>query len=170
MNPHFFFSLLAPRLPHVMQGAEDTGCEVHDGRAGEESSGGVQLPRGVRFLQTVHQDADDISAALEHFVLVQEELDVETFQAVRQLTLSHDVLLELQNEAKFELAFPRRERRRGRPPDPARLGSSVCFAPQKIRHLSRPQSLCRTTPSKKKSCDAVRALPPLNCICVGPPH
>ena len=86
MNPHFFFSLLAPRLPHVMQGAEDTGCEVHDGRAGEESSGGVQLPRGVRFLQTVHQDADDISAALEHFVLVQEELDVETFQAVRQMT------------------------------------------------------------------------------------
>ena len=156
-----------------MQGAEgtgDSGCEVHYGSVGEESiSQEFNCP-------VVPVSSDDAPGRRRHccciraLCSVQEVVDVETFQAVRQVTLALDVLLELQNEAKFELAFPRRERRRGRPPDPARLGSSVCFAPQKIRHLSRPQSLCRTTPSKKKSCDAVRALPPLNCICVGPPH
>jgi len=32
----------------------------------------------------VHQDADDIT--VEHFVLVQEEVDVESFKVVRQIT------------------------------------------------------------------------------------
>ena len=55
MNQHFFFSLLAPRLPHVVQGAEDTcesGCEVHDDRIGEESIGVVELSHhhGARFV------------------------------------------------------------------------------------------------------------------------
>ena len=143
---------------------------MHDDRVGEESSGVVQLSHGALFFRLCTWSPTTSLSRSSTLSLGQDEVDFETFQAVRQITLALDVLLELQNEAKFELAFPRRERRRGRPPDPARLGSSVCFAPQKIRHLSRPQSLCRTTPSKKKSCDAVRALPPLNCICVGPPH
>ena len=100
---------------------------------------------------------NDTAVAFEHFVLVKEEVDVETFQAVRQVTLALDVLLELQNEAKFELAFPRRERRRGRPPDPARLGSSVYFPYSK--HLFQTPPLFRTIPSKNCS-GAVRALYP----------
>ena len=53
MNQHFF-SLLAPRLAHVVQGAKgtgDSGCEVHDGRLGEESIGEVQLYHGARFFR-----------------------------------------------------------------------------------------------------------------------
>ena len=49
-----FFSLLAPRLPHVMQGAkgnDDSGCEVHDDRVGEESIVRVQLSHGARLLK-----------------------------------------------------------------------------------------------------------------------
>jgi len=64
----------------------------------------------------MHLGADDIT--VEHFVLVQEELDVETFQAVRQLTLSHDVLLELQNEALIELLSEHRNAVAVRPPAP----------------------------------------------------
>ena len=125
MNQHFFFSLLAPRLPHVVQGKEDTddsGCaaEVHHGRVGEESSGGVQLSHGARFLWTAHLDANDIAVRPEHFVLVQEEVDVETVQAMRPTTLVLHVLLELQNEALFKLLAVRAsERRRGRAPAPA---------------------------------------------------
>jgi len=33
----------------------------------------------------VHQDADNIAVAVEHFVLVLKEVDAETFQAVRQI-------------------------------------------------------------------------------------
>ena len=76
MNPHFFSSL-APRLLHVVQGAKDTansGCEA------------------------VHLIANDIAVAFEHSVFVQEGADVETFQAVRQMTLALDVLLELQKK------------------------------------------------------------------------
>jgi len=47
----------------------------------------------------VHQDADDVAVALEHLVLVQEDVDVETFHAVRQMTLALDVLLKLRNKA-----------------------------------------------------------------------
>ena len=53
MNPYFFF-FLSPRLPHVAQGAKDTGdsgCEVHDNRVGEESIVGVQLSHGARLLR-----------------------------------------------------------------------------------------------------------------------
>ena len=76
----------------------------------------------------MHKDADDIAVRPERFVLVQEELDVETFQTVRQIILSLDVLVQLQNEALFELAFSRWEHRRGRPPAPPRRGSSVYFS------------------------------------------
>ena len=84
-EPTLFF-LLAPRLPHVVQGSEDTGdsgCEVHGGRVGDESSRVVQLSHGVRFVRR-HTWTPPIS--LEHFVVVQEEVDVETLQAVRQIT------------------------------------------------------------------------------------
>ena len=47
----------------------------------------------------MHLGADDIT--VEHFVLVQEELDVEIFQAVHQTVLQ--MLLELQNESLFNL-------------------------------------------------------------------
>ena len=72
----------------MVQGAEDTGdsglkCIIVKGR-GEESIGGVQLFHGARFPQTVTKDADDIT--VEHFVLVQEEVDVESFKVVRQIT------------------------------------------------------------------------------------
>ena len=65
----------------------------------------------------MHQEANDIT--VEHFVLVQEKVDVETFQAVRQLTLSHDVLLELKNEALIELLSEHRNAVAVRPPAPA---------------------------------------------------
>lgn len=45
----------------------------------------------------VHQDADNIAVAVEHFVLVLKEVDAETFQAVRQIILALDVLLDLQH-------------------------------------------------------------------------
>ena len=51
----------------------------------------------------MHLDADDVAVELEHSILVQEDVDVETFQAVRQMILDLDVLLELQNEARFKL-------------------------------------------------------------------
>ena len=63
---------------------------------------------------------NDTAVAFEHFVLVQQDVDVKTFQAVRQRTLALDALLELQNESRFELAVRESERRRGRPPAPAR--------------------------------------------------
>ena len=109
----------------MVQGKEDTGdsgcaAEVHHGRVGEESSGGVQLSHGARFLWTAHLDANDIAVRPEHFVLVQEEVDVETVQAMRPTTLVLHVLLELQNEALFKLLAVRAsKRRRGRAPAPA---------------------------------------------------
>ena len=122
MNPHFFF--LAPRLPHVVQGAKgtgDSGCEVHDGRRGEESSIEVQLSHGGRFFGRCTRTRTKSLSESKHFVLVKEDADVETFKAVRQITLDVlDVLLELQNEARFELAVRASERYRGRHPDPAR--------------------------------------------------
>ena len=94
--------LLAPRLPHVVQGAEDTGdsgCEVHYGSVGEESiSQEFNCP-------VVPVSSDDAPGRRRHccciraLCSVQEVVDVETFQAVRQVTLALDVLLELQNEA-----------------------------------------------------------------------
>ena len=69
----------------------------------------------------MHLVDNDTAVAFEHFVLVQEEADDETFKAVRQITLDVlDVLLELQNKARFELAVRESERRRGRPPAPPR--------------------------------------------------
>ena len=69
------------------------------------------------FLRTAHQDAGDIAVRSEHFILVQKEVDVKNFQTVRQIILALDVLVQLQNEALFELAFAS-ERRRGKPPAP----------------------------------------------------
>ena len=45
----------------------------------------------------VHQDADNIAVAVEHFVLVLKEVDAETFYAVRHIILALDVLLDLQH-------------------------------------------------------------------------
>ena len=62
----------------MVQGTEEngnSGCEVHDG-SGEESFGGVQL--GARFVWTAHLDANDTAIRPAQFVLVQEEVDVET--------------------------------------------------------------------------------------------
>ena len=92
MNQHFFFSVdtSLPRLAHVIQGGEDTsesGCEANDGRAGVYSQQSSTTVRWCPFPRTVHQVADDIIVASEHFVLVQDvQVDVETFQAVRQIT------------------------------------------------------------------------------------
>ena len=80
------------------------------------------------FLRTAHQDAGDIAIRSEHFILVQKEVDVKTFQTVRQIILALHVLVQLQNEALFELAFSGWEHRRGRPPAPPRRGSSVYFS------------------------------------------
>ena len=44
------------------------------------------------FLQTVHLDANDIAVRPEHSVLVEEEADVETIQAVRRMTHALDEL------------------------------------------------------------------------------
>ena len=69
--------------------------------------------------EMMHLDANDIAVRPEHSVLVEEEADVETIQAVRQITLALDVLLEIQNKARFKLLAVRAsERRRGRPPAP----------------------------------------------------
>jgi len=58
------------------------------------------------FLRTMHLDAHDI--AVEHFDLMQDEVDNEIFQAVRKIKLPLDVLLELQNDALFEPVFSHR--------------------------------------------------------------
>ena len=105
----------------------------------------------------MHLVDNDIAVAFEDFVLVKEEVDVETIQAVRQVPLTCSFSSKRSAEALFELAFPRRERRRGRPSAPARLGSSVYFPYSK--HLFQTPPLSRTIPSKNCS-GAVRALYP----------
>ena len=147
----------------MVQGKEDTGdsgcaAEVHHGRVGEESSGGVQLSHGARFLWTAHLDANDIAVRPEHFVLVQEEVDVENVQAMRPTTLVLHVLLELQNEALFELLS---EYRNAVAVDLLPLGcKGIPDTFVQRKYLFRTQSHSRTTPSKKKSSDAVRTLSP----------
>lgn len=106
----------------------------------------------------MHLGADEIAVRPEDFVLVQEELDVETFRAVRQITLSHDVLLDLQNEALFELLS---EHRNAVAVDLLPLGcKGIPDTFVQRKYLFRTQSHSRTTPSKKKSSDAVRTLSP----------
>ena len=102
----------------------------------------------------MHLGADEIAVRPEDFVLVQEELDVETFRAVRQITLSHDVLLDLQNEALSE-------HRNAVAVDLLPLGcKGIPDTFVQRKYLFRTQSHSRTTPSKKKSSDAVRTLSP----------
>ena len=60
----------------------------------------------------MHLVANDIAVAFEDFVLVKEEVGVETFQAVRQVPLTCSWSSKRSAEALFELAFPRRERPR----------------------------------------------------------
>ena len=60
----------------------------------------------------MHLGADEIAVQPEHFLIVQEEL-------MRKITLALDKLLEIQNEARFELAVRASEHSRGRPPAPA---------------------------------------------------
>ena len=71
-EPTLFFSLLAPRLPHVVQGAKDTGDSGLKYMAiGKEKKAAewYNCPM-VPFLQTVHPVANDIAVELEHFVFV----------------------------------------------------------------------------------------------------
>ena len=58
------------------------------------------------FLRTVHLDAHDIAVRPEHFVLMQE---LRSSRPCVKVTLPLDVLLELQNEALIEPAFPHRK-------------------------------------------------------------
>ena len=109
----------------------------------------------------MHLDAGDITVRPEHFVLVQEEVDVETVQAMRPTTLVLHVLLELQNEALFKLLAVRAsERRRGRAPAPAPAwwGSSV-YISQKKTSPSASASL-----SSKKEIGGLCALFPKQCF------
>ena len=64
--------MLAPRLPHVVQGAKDTGDSGLKYMAiGKEKKAAewYNCPM-VPFLQTVHLVANDIAVELEHFVFV----------------------------------------------------------------------------------------------------
>ena len=109
MNPHFFSSL-APRLPHVVQALKAPPTPAWStwwsGRRKKRRSG-TTVPWCV-FLQTVHLDANDIAVRPEHSVLVEEEADVETIQAVRWMIHSLDVLLQLQKKrwSAVRVGFP----------------------------------------------------------------
>ena len=122
-EPTLFF--LARRLPHVVQGAEGTGfsgCEVHDGR-GEESSEGVQLSHGARFLRrctwtlTTSQSRSRLSTSLS----CKKKSTLRPNRPCMKIIYVPDVILALQNEARFKLLAVRAsERCRVRHPDPAR--------------------------------------------------
>ena len=95
--------------------------EVHDDRVGEEiisqehNCNMVPVFFGRR-TWTPTTSLSDLSTLF----LGQEEVHVETVQAMRPTTLVLHVLLELQNEALFKLLAVRAsERRRGRAPAPA---------------------------------------------------
>ena len=66
-------ALKTPAVKYMMVGQEKKAVEEYNCPVVSVSSDGAQ-------------DADDIAVRPERFVLVQEELDVETFQAVRQIT------------------------------------------------------------------------------------
>ena len=65
-------ALKTPAVKYMMVGQEKKAVEEYNCPA-------------FPFLQTMHQNAANIAVLLEHFVLVQEELDFENFQAVRQM-------------------------------------------------------------------------------------
>ena len=100
MNKHFFFLVFRYKRTtpsfFVVQ-----GTEAIDGVRQQK-----ECCPWPPFLLTVHLDAHDIT--VEHFVLMQDEVDTEIFQAVRQIKFLLDVHLELRNEALFELASPHR--------------------------------------------------------------
>ena len=100
MNKHFFFLLFRYKLTtpsfFVVQGT-DTIDEVRQQK---------ECCPWRPFFLTVPLNAHGIT--VEHFVLMQDEVDNEIFQAVRQTKLPLDVPLELQNEALIEPAFPHR--------------------------------------------------------------
>ena len=155
MNPHFFF-LLAPRLPHVVQGTEkngNSGCaaEVHHGRVGEESSGGVQLSHGARFLWTAHLDANDIAVRPDHFVLgagrsprrdrpgsASNYTSLTCSWSFKMKRCSSCRLSEHRNAVAVGLLLL------------LRRGEGVPYTFLKRRHLSRPPPLSRKTRRKKK--------------------
>ena len=75
----------------MVQGAKDTGdsgCEVHDGRVGEESIGGVQLSHGARIPRRCTKTPTTLRASLSTLCLCKKK---STVQAVRQITLVHDI-------------------------------------------------------------------------------
>ena len=87
MNKHFFFLVFrykrtTPSFFVMTQGTE----AIHDDRQQKEC-----CPWRT-FLRTVHLDAHDIAVRPEHFVLMQDEVENEIFQAVRKIKFPLDVL------------------------------------------------------------------------------
>ena len=167
MNQHFFF--LAPRLPHVVQGAEGTGsgCEVHDGR-GEESSEGVQLSHGARFLRrctwTLTTSQSRSRSRLSTSLSCKKKSTLRPNRPCIKIIYVPDVILALQNEARFKLLAVRAsERCRVRHPDPARWGVFPYFSPKKT---SLPASVSfLQNPSKKEVVMQCAPSPPQLCLC-----
>ena len=98
MNKHFFFLVFRYKLTtpsfFVVQGTE-TIDEVRQQK---------ECCPWRPFLLTVPLNAHGITV----FVLMQDEVENEIFQAVRKIKLPLDVPLELLNEALIEPAFPHR--------------------------------------------------------------
>ena len=67
MNQHFF--LLAPRLPHLVQGAKGTAnSDLRYIMAGEEKKAAKEYNCPMVPVSS-DGDADDVAVAVEHFVL-----------------------------------------------------------------------------------------------------
>ena len=116
---HTFF-LLAPRLPHVVRGAKDTcesGCEVHDGRVGEECIGVEELSHDSRFFRRrTRTRTTSLSRLLKSTLFSWRKKP--TSRPSRPfvkwyIPLTCSFSSKRSAEALFELAFPRRERCRG---------------------------------------------------------
>ena len=108
----------------------------------------------------MHLDADDIAVAHKHFVLVQDvQVDVEAFQAVRQithmpLTCSWCSKMKRCSSCLFHVWS-------------AVMAGLLLLASRKIpkrRHLCRPPSLSRITPSDKKTPALCTPSPPQLCL------
>ena len=102
MNKHFFFYLVFRyKLTTPSFFVMTQGTEAIDGVRQQK-----ECCPWRPFLRTVHLDAHDIAVRPEHFVLMQE---LRSSRPCVQLSFLWTCsLLELQNEALFELAFPHR--------------------------------------------------------------
>ena len=120
-------------------------------RVGEESSGGVQLSHGARFLWTAHLDANDIAVRPDHFVLgagrsprrdrpgsASNYTSLTCSWSFKMKRCSSCRLSEHRNAVAVGLLLL------------LRRGEGVPYTFLKRRHLSRPPPLSRKTPSKKE--------------------